>query len=186
MPDFAPNFTPRYRVRYRSVGRTHRMQFRMERGETDPTAMAGKVGAFLAAIAGNLFTDWTVLSADFAAEDTDIFLPAVTPDPPTGIASMTGVQAQAGVCSLSFPGRSINGLRAILYVYGTNFFPTITETVTTDFRVLASEDAQISDGVAALNELSPVIVGNDGTTAIFYAYANVKLNDHWVRKARNG
>lgn len=186
MPDFAPNFTPRYRVRYRSIGRTHRMQFRLERGVTDPSTMAAKVGDFLSALEANLFTDWTVLSADFALEDTDIFLPAVAPTNPAGAVSISGIQAQAGVCSISFPGRTINGLRAIVYVYGTNFFPAITETITTDFRVLALEDVQISDAVSALNELSPVIVGNDATAAVFYPYANVKLNDHWVRKARAG
>jgi hypothetical protein len=186
MPDFAPNFTPRYRVRYSSQGKSHRMQFRVARGVTDPTGIATKVGAFLAALEDGLYADWTVLGADFALTDSDIFLPVDPPTSPSGGVSLSGITVAAAAGSISFPGRSANGLRAVIYVYGSGFNVNVGRATDADFRMLATESSIISDAIAALNELSPAVVGNDGATATFYPYVNMKFNDHWVRKLRQG
>jgi hypothetical protein len=186
MADYAPNFTPRYRVRYISQSKSHNMTFRVARGTTDPTGIAGKVESFLAAIQGHLYTDWTVISATFALEDSDIFLPAPAPASPTGAASLVGVRVSASAVHISFPGRSTSGGRAIVYVYGSNYAPNTVDAEDDDFRRTGAEEAAIAGGVTALNELSPALVANDNGSATFYDYVNTKFNDHWVRKLRQG
>lgn len=186
MADFAPNFTPRYKVRYSSLGATHTMQFRISRGSTNFTGIATKVGAFLAAIQSTLFDDWTVLGALGAFEDSDIFLPVEEPANPTGAIAVPTVLGVHRPLSISFPGRSILGQRAILYLYGAAYFPVATVATHADYRLTSAENAPIAAAITALNELSPAIVGNDDATVVWYQYANQKINDHWLRKARQG
>lgn len=184
MPDFAPNFTVRYRVKYIVLGRIHRIQFRLERGVTDFAGAAGKVGTFLSTMESQMYDNFAVLSADAALEDSDVFLPAPAPDSPTGAISTTGVGTGDVPLAVSFPGRTINGLRGIVYLYGTQLDPSGPANFLQDYRIQAAELGAVSDAVAALNEISPTFVGNDGTTLIWYPYVNTKPNDHWIKKLR--
>lgn len=187
MSDFAPNWTPRYRVRYSTRGGTHTMQFRIARA-ADPgdfSGMAGKVGSFLEALESLLFTDWTVLSATGALQDSDIFLPAPVPTGFTPAASTTGESLATKAWETGFIGRSSNGGRGAFFIYGLRQNP-ITVTPPQDFRIFTSENSVFEDAVTALDELSPAFAANDGFAVNWYQYVNVKYNDYWVRRLRQG
>ena len=74
MADFAPNFTARFRMKYSSLGKNHSMIWRVASSVTDPTGISAKVGLVLTDLAPILFDDFTVIAADFAPADSDIFL----------------------------------------------------------------------------------------------------------------
>lgn len=186
MADFAPNFTARYRVRYSSLGKTHSMTWRVVNTVTDPTALAAKVSGFLDDMAPNLFADWTIIGAEFALADTDVFLPAVAPDNPTGAVSTAGSHISDAAFQMGFVGRSSAGGKARMFLYGTNIAVDIADARGNDFRIQSSELASVSDAIVRLNETAPALVANDNHVAVWYEYANMKYNDRWVRRLRRG
>ena len=186
MADYAPNFTARYRVRYTVLGLTHTMQWRIARGAgvTGLNNMTLKVAAFLAALETGLVSTWTVLSATYAAEDSDIFLPAAAPANPTGTQSDSGSLKSQSILSTGFVGRSNLGQKARVFVYGFRKGPEDQEVGADDFRLLASENSEVDDAVTVLNNGSPNVVGSDDAIVSWYSYANVKFNDYWLRQIR--
>lgn len=186
MADFAPNYTARYRVRYSSLGKTHSMTWRVASSVTDPTGVASKMGLFLSDMAGSLWTDWTVIGADFCLADSDIFLPAPPPDQPTGIVATNPAFAGMAADAISFVGRSTNGGKARFFLYGTNLGQLDDEATGADWRFTSAEISQVADAVVRLNETSPALVANDDHVVTWYEYVNFKPNDRWVRRLRRG
>jgi hypothetical protein len=187
MADFAPNFTARYKMRYSTLGHTHTMQWRIARGAgaTGLANMILKVAAFLNSLTASRFTDWTILSATYAPEDSDVFLAAGTP---AGVAAGTAaIPAQAvseSSASMGFVGRSIAGQKARMFMYGTLFSVEGIGTAGDNFRVTGAESGAAASAIAILNSSSPSIVASDGNNAVWYNYVNLKYNDYWVRKSR--
>jgi hypothetical protein len=186
MADFAPNYTARYRVRYTSQGKSHATTWRVASSVTDPTAVAAKFGLFLEDMEGSLWDDWTVVGADFALADTDVFLPAPPPDQPTGAVAVSGATMSDSAFAISFVCRSALGGKGRFFLYGTNDSTLVRDSKGNDFKLLSSESVQIADAVTRLNETSPVLVCNDDSAAVFYDYVNMKHNDRWVRRLRRG
>jgi len=186
MSDYAPNYTARYRIRYSSLGKSHSMTWRVAASTTDDTAIAAKVGLFLADMEGSMWDDWTLVAADFCLADEDAFLPGTLPDPPTGAVAVSGSFASDAAFAVSFVGRTIAGNKARMFMYGLNDASLVRDAKGNDFKLLSSESAQISDAVVRLNETSPAIVGNDNQPATWYEYVNMKHNDRWVRRLRRG
>lgn len=185
MPDFAPNFTARYKVRYQVLTKTHSITWRLARGASDGMAAAALMEDFWAALSGAMYNDFTVLSAAFAPEDSDVFLPTIAPASPTGAISSPGGGAGAVPLALSFPGRADDGQRAIFYQYGLTLVPVAGTSVLGNFRVNPGEVSQIDDAIALLVAADPLLVSNSNSPVNWYPYANVKDNDHWVRKQRS-
>jgi len=186
MADFAPNYTARYKVRYSSLGKSHSMTWRVSSSVTDPTGIAAKVGLFLADMEGVLFDDWTVIGADFALADSDIFLPATPPDQPTGAVGVTGAHATDATFQIGFVGRSALGGKARMFLYGTNYAQNVASGETDDWRYTSAESPAVSDAIVRLNETSPALVANDDSIAVWYEYVNLKYNDRWLRRLRRG
>jgi hypothetical protein len=186
MADFAPNFTARYRIRYTSLGKTHSTTWRLVNTVTDPSGVASKMGLFLADLAPNLYSDWTIVGADFALADSDVFLPAVEPANPTGAVSTGGAAGSDAAFQMGFVGRSTAGGRARFFIFGTNIAADVRDVVGNDFRVKSAELASISAAIVRLNETAPALVANDNHVATWYEYANMKYNDRWVRRLRRG
>lgn len=187
MADFAPNFTARYKVSYSSLGLNHKMQFRIARdaGVTGLNNMVLKVTAFLDALQNARYTDWTVLSAEYSAEDSDIFLPAAAPTPVAGLADIPTNPKSQSIVTTGFVGRSNLGQKARLFVYGMGVFgPEDNVDFGDDFRVTSSENNVISDAIAVLNNGSPNIVASDDAVVGWYSYANIKFNDYWLGQIR--
>jgi hypothetical protein len=186
MADFAPNFTARYKLRYSTVGLTHTMQWRIARGAgvTGLNNMILKVAAFLNVFVVQRYTDWTALSATYAPEDSDIFLPAAVPTVAAGTAVIPANPKSESILSVGFVGRSNLGQKARLFVYGMAMGPVPTEPTADDFRLTAAEAAVVGSGVTILNNGSPNIVASDDAVVGWYSYANLKFNDYWLRQIR--
>jgi len=54
-----------------------------------------------------------------------------------------------------------------------------------DFRITSAENLVIAAAVAALNGAG-FLCGNDDLAGVWYPYANLKYNDYWLRKVRQG
>lgn len=186
MPDYAPNYTARYRLRYQTVGKSHSMTWRQPASETEDTDIAAKVGLFLNDLADSLWDDFTIIGADWALADSDVFLPGSLPSFDGGNVASSGQSPSDAAFAISFVGRTISGNKARMFLYGLNF-PTMVRTSSgNDFKIVSAEASTVSDAIVRLNETSPPIVGNDNTTAIWYEYVNIKYNDRWVRRLRRG
>lgn len=186
MADFAPNFTARYRYRYQTVGKNHSQTWRVAADVTDPTAIAAKVGLFLDDLADSLWDDFTILGAEFALADSDVFLPAVLPSFGGGNVASSGQEPSDAAYAGSFVGRTIAGQKARMFQFGLNFVESVRATIGNDWKILSSEASTVSAAIVRLNETSPAIVGNDNEIVVWYEYINVKYNDRWVRRLRRG
>jgi len=182
MPDYAPNFTPRYRVRYRANGATHTQTWRFT-ADADLAGAIADVQDYYTAIQGDLDDQFTVLSGSWAAQDSDIFLPA-DPVVVAGGQDLTGGPPSLKAIQLDFVGRTSGGLRMIIYQYGYGLLnPGLG--FGDDFRITAAENLVIDAAISALNGAG-FLCGNDDLAGVWYPYANLKYNDYWMRKVRQG
>jgi len=69
-------------------------------------------------------------------------------------------------------------------VYGVNFNPGAGGVDDVDYRVLSTEDANITSAVLALNNAA-TMRGPDNAGVIWRPYANVGYNSYYQRKARS-
>jgi hypothetical protein len=162
------------------------MTWRVADSVTDPTGVAAKFSLFLEDVAESLWTDWTVVGADFAPADSDIFLPAPPPDQPTGIVATNPAFLGLAAWAMSFVGRSTLGGKSRFFLYGTNCGQLADNTEGVDYKLLSTEFSFIGDAVTRLNETSPILVANDDSPVVWYDYVNIKPNDRWVRRLRRG
>jgi len=187
MPDFAPNFTARYTLVYSSLGHVHKNLWRIARG----AGVAGlnntilKAAAFYNALTAARYTDWTAISATYQAEDSDVSVPAAVPTINAGTGVIPAQAKSQGIVSTCFPGRSNLGQKARLFVYGMSTGPEDQVTPSDDFRLTAAENALINAAVVVLNNGSPNLVASDNAVVGWYTYADIKFNDHWLRKIRS-
>lgn len=187
MADFAPNYTGRYRVRYSVAGKTHKSMIRVDPGGTLLAVENNGKAEFqrlFDAIAPLLWADFAILSAEGAFWNSDIFYPLTAPTV-TGAVSIAGRPASAAAFSTSFIGRTSGGLRWVMYLYGVAANPVQLATAT-DFRIASSENATILAATNALGDAGSTKCGNDMLPVIVYPYVNVKYNDYWTKRLRNG
>lgn len=184
MTTFAPNYTNRYLVRYRAAGKVHTAMFRygITPGPPDVALVTG-VGNVLVALMPKLANDWAVLAASYIAAGTTISLPATAP-----VAGPGSIAWNAGDNPLnySFVGRGVTGQPASFHIYGAQLEPsTASLTAAQDYRVLASEDADIASALTELNGIAGLTT-TDGAAVVWHQYANVGYNAYYQRKSRNG
>lgn len=184
MADFAPSWTARLRMTYEVGGLRHRLVVRAQRPlATTATAMAGKLITVLNELSPVMFDDFNILGYEFAAQDSDVFLPA------TGFTGLIG-GATTGLRSVlqnvsqtRFEGVSAGGSRTALVLYGLVYTPGASG-IASNFRIATTEDANIAAAIVALNEVAPGYAGADGSLAVWRPYVNVKPNDAWVTHMR--
>ena len=186
--DFAPPDTARYRVRYRVLGKGHNLTVRPPNTMTiaDAEAVATKMHAFFEAIKAHLYNDFTIVNAQWCERDSEVFLPCEAPAATTGGVSTSGITGVAGAISMGFVGRGALGSKAGFYLYGHNYDVPVNSAAEADFRLAATEVPVVSAAITALTELSPSFVAIDGSVVNWYPYVNLKYNDRWVRKLRQG
>lgn len=186
MADFAPINTHRYRVRYQVLGAQHVMTFRYGRGTYDPDAPEGVVEDFLSALMPILHSSFTILGADSAAADSELFFPS---SPPVGIGTggvTDGDEAWRPLFG-SFVGRSLGGSRCVVFVYGVMTNPLSgSSSAENDYRLVSAENPAVAGAVGVLNSLAAPFTGIDGTEARWYSYMNIGLNGYYQRKRRRG
>lgn len=188
MAAYAPQYTGRYKVKYRVLGRPHSMTLRTSRSALSPTGVRSLFDDLFNALSSRLFTDFTVVGADFAAPDSEIFLP-VSPIPIA--ASTSGIAGDSSHTPqyASFVGRTMSGGPVRLFIYGWSIAPQAADNTANDWRVTAAEDTAVADAVDVLNGATGAgyeIVGNDNASVVWYPYVNVGQNAHEQRKARRG
>lgn len=186
MSDLAPNWTPRIRVRYRVQSRNHSFLFRMKRdqGEANLASYIGKIESWLAAVQASLYSDFAVQGCEWAAVDSDVFLPTTPPDSPTGALSTSGRPGNQQSLGVTFTGRASSGAKWKVTLFGFGTLPAHTSG--DDWVILPAENAAVAAGITALSELAPTVKAIDGTDVSIYPRALLKHFDHWVTKARQG
>ena len=184
MVDFAPNWTARLRVTYEVQGLRHRCVMRALRPfATTASAMAGKFITFLNEITNLVWDDFNILGYDFAAQDSDVFLPATGFTGLIGSAT-TGLRTPGhAIVQTRFEATSAGGSRTALVLFGLAFTPGVSLGAE-NFRVTTLENADVAAGVVALNEIAPGFAGADGSLAVWRPYVNIKHNDAWMDHVR--
>lgn len=187
MPDFAPNYTARFRMAYTVAGASHHLTWRLPSTTlfAGLVAVANKLHAFLDALDAKIYSDFTTTGYSYALADSDVFLPYTFAVWANGGVSPAGIPPSQKALALSFPGRSVAGHRAVFFLYGVATNPT-GDPDSGDFRIHNVEDAAISLATGVLNETPPNLVANDDEEVVWYPYANVKFNDYWTRRVRQG
>jgi hypothetical protein len=189
MPTFAPNVTPRYKVSYQAVGRVHSLLFRGARGLSFgdmETLGATAANAMFNPTLGVLVDDFSFLDAAVALTDSDIFLPAALPTAEVGTADIADYSKQDSITHVTFAGRGAGGAKVNWHLFGITLNPDVLPPeVENDFKITSAEwgvIANVYTVLAAQTGLRAI----DNTAITYKSYALVKVNDHWLRKVRQG
>jgi len=187
MADYAPNFTARYKLRYIYEGDTHVNVTRWPSGSTkaanEDLAIAFWT-AFFTATEDLRHVSFEVVDAEYAAGDSNVFLPATAP---TEIAA--GTIAGAGGASTSiahsiWQGRSILGARCRFQMFGL-YWSTLEDNIADNFYVTTTENAVVGT-VAGLLTSAGMVGPDDESVAIWRSRVAYKQNDAWVGNRRRG
>lgn len=119
----------------------------------------------------------TITSVETALLGSNIF----NPEPAS---TLVGTSFGSGSGDLStdangigFVGRGSDGRRARIFLFGW-------KNGDSNFRQLPSENPNVATFVNVLNALPNALLTIGGTAPTWHLYANIKFNDHWVKRAR--
>jgi len=172
MAPLPPNGTPRFKVNY-TVNLTDH-SFQLRHAGSPATAMA-IVDSMLTALADAVYAI-TIGVVEFAADETDIFLPVTS-----GIEGNVYGEGFVGNPQANwfygFQGRSAGGRKWHLNVFGAR-------TLGTNFLLTPGENPDVSAAVAVLQGASGIL-GIDGAAVSVYSYVNCGDNAHWQRAVRS-
>lgn len=166
--------TRRWYYTYENARNPHTL---MLRGNADSTtADADAVVAAILSAIGNRFAASTIVKVEFSTngENTRFLVDSDRLGDSFGTGSPTPAQ---DATELTFTGKSTGGRRVRLGIFGWM-------SDTGDFRQTSDEDSEVAAVVNLLNDAGNVPVGIDNFSAIWHSYANIKPNDHWVKKSR--
>jgi hypothetical protein len=150
------------------------------------TDLLAAIQTYYTALAPILWDDFQFNAVTVADINSPVFLPIINPLAVTGIVTTAGqLEPQDKAKVLTFVGRTTAG-----GPWKISQFGVATEGLEVaggkNFRVLAGEDTDVGNAIAALQAGAGTILGNDANTVAFYEYADVKENDRWVKKVRRG
>lgn len=185
--DFAPNYTHRIKIRYFACGAAHSQVWRSpsNNGLVERTAAFSTIQQYYTDLQPLLSDDLALLSISEADADSDIFLPSGFTLTLIGDADYSTKGPSKKASSTSFVGRSVAGLRAIIYQYGIVHSMDSSETPSNDFRITRDEVTEYGDAIDTLNATTG-LVANDDFAMVWYPYVNAKYNDYWLRRVRVG
>ncbi len=172
MAPLPPDGTPRYRFNYNTASFDHSFQIR---SHASPSAIGTLVNAFLTALSSALF-DFTMNTVDFAADNSDIFLPVTS-----GIEGATygggSPTVQEEPWFYGFQGRGATGRKWHLDVYGAI-------SLGTNYIWQPGEYTIMDNAVAALQAFGADLVDIADAQVTVYTYVNAGVNAHYQRKLR--
>jgi hypothetical protein len=120
----------------------------------------------------------TITSVERALIGSNVF----NPEPGSGMLGTTFGSGSGNVNSdaraIGFVGRSSDGRRTRLFLFGYG-------SDDPNFRILPSENPNVGTVVTAFNDPDVPLLTISGLAPVFNNYANVKPNDHWVKKGRS-
>lgn len=174
LPPLPESNTERYWLIYDVDGNTHKMQQRCPNNH--PTASV--VSAFdqlLAALSTNLW-QIDIIGLERAIQGSDVRNPVTWTGPTSyGLGAPADITQAA---TYSFVGRSNDGRKNRVFVFGAKVVGQ------DDYRYGAAESSPIAAALAVLNGLPNGFLTISGLKPIFKAYANLNVNQHWVKKLR--
>ena len=185
--DYAPNYTPRVRVKYKSHEKTHTLTVRPASNDTGGfTTAVSLVDNILTLMKPLMDKRAVILGADYAIEDSDVFLPLDYGFPQFAARAASPAEPDRfnAAVYVSFQGISALGTRTQFFVYGIN---NVHSGHTMDnFRIEYGELNEISDVIDLLLSSSAALRAIDKQGIIWRKYANYGVNAYYQRMARRG
>lgn len=174
MAPLSPDNTQRFFLDYSTTNLSHTLMVRTT-SATSAGAFSTFMDDFLTALAPELSLI-TVDGARVAQISSNVSIPITW----SGAATYgTGSEAlNFRPRALCFLGRTVNGRRARMFIYGGDF------TSPNDFRITRASNANI-DAAYDVLELNPqFFAGIDGLATTKYQYCDVNFNSYWEREVR--
>lgn len=170
-----PATTDRYYLDYEGPMGKRTMQFRAATG-TSQGSVVTSIITFINNIKSAVYTSVTFNALRFSNTGSNVSNPLVW-TPISG--TVAGTLAPENYPRyIDFVGRSVDGRRVRLYVYGCNF------VVTDDYRIQIAEQAVISQAVNYLNSAQSLFTTISGSVPVWKAYANSGYNSYHQKKRR--
>jgi hypothetical protein len=179
MADFLQTNTPRLRVTQTGARGSHKLTFRYPPAGVLADAIAAARSIVTLMLAFNL-SGTSYESAEWAAEGSDVFLPATWGSPITGGAQPAATNAVPYGLYLNFLGRTSAGSRVAWYVFNTH-----PNSQSANNRLTPAESSDVTDLIAAFTTSATVLCGIDQNTFVMKAYANTGINDRIAKKSRS-
>lgn len=177
MAPLSPSNTPRVYYTYQNEVSQHTLVIRLASPDGNLADADAAVGALLSAC-GNLFGESTIVAVEQSSTGDNIRHP-VASDRIGDVFGSGSVTKDTNPISLTFTGRSIGGHKGRLSLFGY-------KEAISQYRLLPSERTEIATALAALAAAEGAPAAIDGEMMIWHQYANIKPNDHWVKKSRVG
>lgn len=174
MAPLSPDNTQRFFLDYSTSLLSHTVMVRTTTA-TSAAAFSTFMDDFLTALAPEL-SQITIDGARVAQISTNVSIPVTWSGAATyGTGSESAVFRPRQLC---FLGRTVNGRRARMFIYGGDF------TSPNDFRIDRAANANI-DAAYDVLELNPqFFAAIDGLATVKYNYVDVNFNSYWERKVR--
>jgi len=187
MADYAPNFTARYKVTYSFEGDTHVNVTRWSSANTLVANVADALAfwtAFLAQTEELRHTSFDIVGAEYAAADTNVFLPVAMPSEANPGLRTTETGASGRIMHSIWQGRSNLGARCRFQMFGLAW-ATAEDDATLNFYITNDENPVVG-AVAEEIQTSGMVGPDDETIALVRARVAYKQNDAWVNNRRRG
>jgi len=172
MAPLPPNGTPRFRFNYTVGGLAHSFQVR---SHGSPSLVGGLVDGVLTQLSDGLF-DFTLDTVDFAADNSDIFIPVITGIEGETYGDGTPTDLQKP-WFYGFQGRGATGRKWHLDIFGAI-------ALGNNYIWSPGEYTVIDNAVAALQAFGSDLVDIADAQVTVYTYVNGGANSHFQRKAR--
>lgn len=125
---------------------------------------------------GSLFTTSVMTGVRYALAGSDVTnaVPSDRISDTWGTGTPTAYHAAT---TMSFTGRDPAGYKARFFLFGF-------KEALLDYRLLTSESTPVLNAVNHLNSFGDAFDTVNGMSATWNSYANLGVNDHWMRKVR--
>lgn len=185
MADYAPNYTARYKLIYTAAGLQHSLGLRFS-AAMPQSGVVSSAEALLATIfgflSGIMFTDFTIVDAEYSAANSTFFVPVGWSGSPPGGTVGAGILPMDEIVMTTWAGRSIGGHKGKFVMFG--LYWGVGHGDFDDFVVTAAEEANVASVADAL-AVAPGLVMNDNLAATFWRErATIKPSDAWVKNRR--
>lgn len=173
MAPLSPSNTPRFRFHYTQDAHQHAFQVR---SHESPSTVGAMMNGFLLAL-GVVIYSQVLDYVDFAPSGSDIFNPVTTGYEGHAYGSGAPLSPASDAWAFTFLGRSSGGRRTRIAIFGASYLGL-------NYRVSAGENAQIDAAIAVLVAQGAQHRCIDDLAPVWKSYADVQVNDHWVKRVR--
>lgn len=172
MAPLAPSSTPRFRFYYTVTGTQHSLQLR---STLSPAAIGGYMNNVWTTFATAIF-GLTLDFVTFAVSGSDVFNVVTTGYEGNTYGGSAGNQENIP-WAYTFIGRTAGGRRCRITQFGA-------PTLSANYRITPGESTEIDNVIAILVASGSILQGIDSLPIAWKPYADVQVNDHWVKEVR--